>query len=64
MEAVSDATRNWFAVPGPQFSYFSIDSYKMDIKSENPPVRTFDLNSDPINVFMSPKLAQSFGTVS
>ena len=39
-------------------------SYKMDTKSENPPVRTFDLNSDPINVFMSPKLAQSFGTVS
>ena len=36
----------------------------MDTKSENPPVRTFDLNSDPINVFMSPKLAQSFGTMS
>ena len=35
-------------------------SYKMDTKSENPPMRTFD----PINVFMSPKLAQSFGTMS
>ena len=39
-------------------------SYKMDTKSENHPVSTFDVNSDPINVFMSPKLAQSFGTVS
>ena len=30
--------------------------YKIDTKSEKPLERTFDLNSDPINVFMTPKL--------
>ena len=35
----------------------------MDTKCENPPMGTFDLDSDPINCFIIPKLPQSFATM-
>ena len=39
-------------------------SYKMDTKSENSAMGTFDLGSHPLNVFMTSKLPQSLATMS